>query len=79
MNTLEKLGIFTDPLTVGCVPRRDLIDKRFQQSLLINQTMSNYQRKRGRRVESILVESSSSPTWNFLHLHQKKGCADKSI
>ena len=38
----------SDPLNVGCVSQKDLIDKHFQQFLLINQIMFNWQRKRER-------------------------------
>ena len=70
-----------NPFTTGFVPQRDLIDKHFHQFLLINQVMSNYQRKsrQVRRVESIWTESNSSLAGKFSHLYQKKGCHDKSF
>ena len=51
MKKFVKSSIWSDPLKVGCVSQLDLIDKHFQQFLLINRIMSNYQRKRDRSRE----------------------------
>ena len=52
MKKFVKSSFWSDPLKVGCIPHRNLIDKHFQQFLLINQIMSNnYEKKRYRSGE----------------------------
>ena len=48
MKKFMKSSIWSDLLKVGSFPQRDLIDKHFQVFSLMNQIISNYQRKRDR-------------------------------
>ena len=71
MRKFVKSSFWSDLLKVGCVPQKNLISKHFQQFL--NQTVSNYQGKRDRRVESIRFESksSNSPAEKVSHLEKR--------
>ena len=73
--TLKKFSVSpatsqTQPLKVGCVPQRNLIDKHFQQFLPINQVSSNYREKETEELSQ--SENNSSLTGKFSHLYQGK-------